>query len=117
MSAPEATESDRVRNLLVLVALAPLSGCGIAPAMQMDQEAAVRRGRERTRDEDFKIHPITSELISRMVLETPPAAKMIDPLAEQAATYEYRVAPFDVLMVTVWDHPELTTPTGQFRSP
>ncbi len=106
-----------MRTLFLLAGVALLPGCFIAPAMQMDEAAAVQRGRERTKDEDFKIHVITSELVTRLTLEAVPPPRMVDPLAEQAVSYEYRIAPFDILMVTVWDHPELTTPTGQFRSP
>lgn len=100
----------------LLAASTLLSGCFLAPAMKMDESAAVKRGRDKTRDEDFKIQVITPELVSRLALERLPAPRQTDPLAAEASS-EYRVAPFDVIMVTVWEHPELTTPSGQFRSP
>jgi polysaccharide export outer membrane protein len=85
--------------------------------MDLDESAAVQRGRAKTRDDQFKINAITPELLTRLAVETVPQRRLTDPLAAEMMSYEYRIAPFDVLTVTVWDHPELTTPTGQFRSP
>jgi polysaccharide export outer membrane protein len=84
--------------------------------MRMDEDAAVGRGRDTTRDEHFDVQPITPDLLKRLAIESTPRREA-DPLAVEAATYEYRVAPYDILTVVVWDHPELTMPTGQFRSP
>ncbi len=105
-----------MRTIRLALPLVFLSGCFLAPGMQMDERAAVARGRETTRDGNFDVRPITPELIRSLAAEPRPP-RLADPLAAEATTYDYRVAPYDVLTVTVWDHPELTTPTGQFRSP
>jgi len=106
-----------LRSLVWLPMLAALSGCFLAPAMKLDQDAAVRRGRERTKDASFTIRTIDSQLLSQLAVESLPPPRTPDPAGADPRAYEYRIAPFDVLLVTVWDHPELTTPTGQFRSP
>ena len=106
-------------RLLPLALVAAFSAaCGMAPGMKMDVDAAVERGRESTGNTDYDVLPITSKLVQRLVEEQAAAGKtQPDPFAREAARYQYTIAPHDILAVTVWEHPELTAPTGQYRGP
>jgi polysaccharide export outer membrane protein len=86
--------------------------------MRMDEDEAVRRGRETSKNPEFKVEPVTQATVNRLIEERGQRRALPgDPLGDEAAHYHYRVAPYDVLQVIVWDHQELTAPTGQFRSP
>jgi len=63
------------------------------------------------------IVPITPNLIVDMQSDQALIeAKTHADLQQQISHYSYRVGVGDVLNITVWDHPELTIPAGQFRS-
>ncbi len=108
---------SRRRGRLALLGLL-LTGCAIAPGMRMDEGSAEQRGRQTTGDPNYRIEPITQALVTRLVTESVRRAEPLqDPLAAEFARSSYTIAPHDVLQVTVWDHPELTTPIGTFRTP
>lgn len=94
------------------------AGCAFTPGLTVNDQDLVNR--PRTEDggvPDVVILPVTPELLMRQAEERhqqpPPLA---DPLDNEARSYEYRIAPHDVLSVIVWDHPELTIPAGEFRA-
>jgi polysaccharide export outer membrane protein len=92
------------------------SACGLAPGMQMDDGAAEARGRATTKDEHYKVEPITPQIIAKLAEQRVKEYPLTpDPSGHVAPAYT--IAPYDVLQVTVWDHPELTAPTGTYRSP
>jgi polysaccharide export outer membrane protein len=92
------------------------SGCALAPGMKMDEAGAVERGRA-AQQAEFKVEPITPELVTSLSRQLERERALAPDPQANTPPRPYTIAPYDVLQVTVWDHPELTTPTGQFRSP
>jgi polysaccharide export outer membrane protein len=84
--------------------------------MHVSESAIESRG---TAEAPIEVVDITPALLVTQAEERARTAtgRAGDPAASVAERYQYRVAPFDVLSVIVWDHPELTIPAGEFRAP
>lgn len=107
----------KTKLIPLLVSAALLSGCTIEPGSHLST-----MGKDvKQQDSDFDIdkyvnvYPLTPSLVERMKPK-PVVAQANAGLQREVQNYEYRVGVGDVLTVTVWDHPELTTPAGQYRS-
>jgi polysaccharide export outer membrane protein len=105
----------------VLFLLLPFfAGCAFAPGMNMDEgryeTASVDPWDEKAAE--VKITPINASLLSKIREQSSrqPAGDN-QAVTQPYGNYQYRVGPQDVLTVTVWDHPELTIPAGEFRPP
>ena len=94
----------------LIVAVFVLQGCVMAPGMkaQNTEEAKID-------DENVvTIVSISTELLNQLEVERKSKVRQVaNELSEPFGNY--LIGPGDVLQITVWDHPELTLPTGQFR--
>lgn len=87
-----------------------LTGCAFAPGSHMDRDKAGEG-----LDGRVEFHKITPELIAD--IRTPRTQARVNPeLDEATKSYDYTVGRGDVLMITVWNHPELTIPAGSMRN-
>jgi polysaccharide export outer membrane protein len=59
--------------------------------------------------------PIDATVLSHINGSTAIEPKTSEKLQAAVLNYNYRVGPGDVLTITVWEHPELTIPSGSFR--
>ena len=107
------------RNTLALALSAALTtACSLAPGIHLKDAEVTNRAHEQG-DQKFQIQVVSPYLIQKLARDhqAEVATRPADPNAALLATYQYKVAPHDILSVIVWDHPELTSPTGQYRSP
>lgn len=95
-----------------------LTGCTITPGQHINTSG---KNNIAVTDNPYDLNkkmdvwPLTPSVIEQ--LRTSQVKSQANPnLDEQLKHWEYRIYPGDVLMITVWDHPELTTPAGQYRS-
>lgn len=108
----------KLKLMPLLVSVTLMSGCTLLPGSNM---STVGKDVIKQQDSDFNldrmvnVYPLTPRLVEQLRVR-PAVAQPNMSLDQEISTYQYRVGPGDVLNVTVWDHPELTTPAGQYRS-
>ena len=110
--------------LILLLFLSQLTGCAWAPGLKYDQDDFERDESVEAEPEPLPVTlvPITPTLIEKQYEKSQtslPINKARNKVAVDAnsdvAEYEYKIGPQDVLNIIVWDHPELTIPTGGQR--
>jgi len=106
-------------SLAVALAAALTSACSLAPGIHLKDAEVTERAHEQQGNDEFQIQVVSPYTIQKFAKEyqAEVAARQADPNAALLGSYQYKVAPHDILSVIVWDHPELTSPTGQYRSP
>ncbi|HDZ47814.1 hypothetical protein LCGC14_0106860 [marine sediment metagenome] len=100
------------RLLAVATIALIIAGCSIAPGGHIDYDAPEPPDLTQVVD----IIPITPELVWSLESQERRVHPVTQDLRDELANYEYTVGPGDVLSIVVYDHPELTIPTGGERS-
>ncbi|MBQ4781641.1 polysaccharide export protein [Pectobacterium versatile] len=108
----------KLKLIPAVVSLALLSGCTLIPGSHLTtsgKDVIEQQDADFNIDKLVNVYPMTPYLIEKM-RPKPLIAQNNPALERELQGYEYRIGIGDVIMVTVWDHPELTTPAGTYRT-
>lgn len=111
---------------LAALLLATVAGCAIVPGNDtygMREQSAVKLPVSQAGEvapANVKVVPITAELIIEQEKARKTATAAADKSAPKVLPYpeltDYKLGPGDIISVIIWEHPELTTPAGIYRS-
>ncbi|WP_284450348.1 polysaccharide export protein [Spongiibacter tropicus] len=110
-----------VRKLAACVLVAATTGCTVVPGSNMSRMNSVwfdDTPEDYTPAEtDIQYIPINATVLSHLNKngQTEKYLENSDSLERAMANYEYLIGTGDILTITVWEHPELTIPSGSFR--
>ena len=108
-------------SCLLSASVAVLSGCFASPGMVLNESADEDGAVDTLADfQGAKVHlqSINANTLSALT-EPAPAAEALPSLPEELLAYKpeaYKLGPFDIVQVVIWEHPELTSPLGSYRS-
>jgi polysaccharide biosynthesis/export protein len=92
--------------LVAIIACLAMAGCAFAPG----QDVSLNVRGESPDSHYVKLIPITPQLLAAN--ENPGSANGVPAALLDYHPEAYRIGPGDLLYITVWDHPELTSPAG-----
>jgi polysaccharide export outer membrane protein len=102
-------------SFILLTGLFLLSGCSIVPGTHISTSQL--NNHSDGQNLAINLVPISAALIKEIKIKNKQSEAQYDSaLQQKISQYSYKVGVGDVLNITVWDHPELTIPAGQFRS-
>ncbi|QCP54672.1 exopolysaccharide biosynthesis protein [Trinickia violacea] len=94
-----------------LLLTAFLSGCAWAPGYNLNTSRL--DDKDATPTETYPVHLITPTLLRNEAAAQSAPSPLPQARFGDASKYVYRISPQDILGITIWDHPELTTQQGQ----